>query len=105
MSKISDFFALVTVTSSSVWQKVEDVDGNGLEDLFDQDEHLMLCNKHASVVVQFSFDGENVNGGELDPADPTGAPAFDGRRCKKGLWLKLKTGSTAATVAVYGWAR
>lgn len=65
---------------------------------------LMLYNKHATAIVEYSFDGTNLHG-ELDPADGTRGKSFDWRHARK-VWLRIKTGSTGpAVVSIESWAR
>lgn len=104
MSKIKDFFATITV-STTAFVKVTD-GTHGLEDLHNgTTSGLGMFNRHASVVVEFSFDGV-TSAGLLDPTIASlRGRMLDNRPAPDGLWLKLQAGSTPATVDVEGWAR
>lgn len=65
--------------------------------------HVMLFNKHATAVVEYSHDGTTVHG-ELDPTDATAGQTLDDIRSGAGLWLRIKSGSTGpAVVFVKAW--
>lgn len=100
MTAVTDFFALVAVSSSTFT-------GGGNPDaailLSLPMGGLMLYNKHASAIVEYSFDGSTLHG-ELDPADGTRGKAFDWRQVNK-IWFRIKSGSTGpANVSIEAWA-
>lgn len=61
---------------------------------------LSLLNR-GSIVVEYSFDGENVHG-DLNPSDPSVGVTFD-QRAENKVWLRLAiAGSAEVRIEAWG---